>query len=128
MKAGDHDRAISRLAALAQATRLSLFRLLVEAGPAGLAAGVIAERLGVAAPTLSFHLKELSRAGLVRASQEGRYVIYTADFAAMNGLVGYLTENCCGMRCETAASCTPNPGPRPRARKRAASSSRRSIE
>ena len=67
--------AVTALAALAQETRLALFRLLVEAGPAGISAGAIAERLGVAAPTLSFHLKELSHAGLVRSSPQGRYVV-----------------------------------------------------
>jgi DNA-binding transcriptional ArsR family regulator len=82
---------VAALAALAQQTRLALFRLLVEAGPAGLAAGVIAERLGVAAPTLSFHLKELTNAGLIRSVQQGRYVVYSADFDAMNTLVAYLT-------------------------------------
>jgi ArsR family transcriptional regulator len=100
---------VSALAALAQQTRLALFRLLVEAGPAGLAAGAIAERLGVAAPTLSFHLKELTHAGLIRSVQQGRYVVYSADFDAMNALVAYLTENCCRMSCE--AGCGPTCAP-----------------
>jgi ArsR family transcriptional regulator, arsenate/arsenite/antimonite-responsive transcriptional repressor len=109
MKLVDHDGAVTQLTALAQATRLALFRLLIEAGPAGLSAGVIAERLDVAAPTLSFHLKELSRAGLIRASQQGRYVIYSADFDAMNALIAYLTENCCRMSWhpEAAPACAP---------------------
>lgn len=83
------------LAALAQDTRLAVFRLLVEAGPAGVAAGELAERLDCPPATLSFHLKELARAGLVEGRQQGRYVYYRADYAAMNGLVAYLGENCC---------------------------------
>lgn len=107
MKRNAHASAVERLAALAQETRLALFRLLVEAGPAGVPAGVIAERLDVAAPTLSFHLKELTHAGLIRALQQGRYVIYSADFDAMNALLAYLTENCCLSTCDPA--CTPCP-------------------
>jgi len=102
---------VKALAALAQETRLAVFRLLVEQGPAGLTPGVIAERLELAPATLSFHLKELANAGLIRARQESRFIHYSADFEAMNGLVGYLTENCCsaGGSCETvcAADCTP---------------------
>ena len=105
MKANGHDHTVTQLAALAQETRLALFRLLVEAGPAGLAAGVIAERLDVAAPTLSFHLKELTHAGLIRPKQQGRYVVYRADFDAMNALIAYLTENCCRMSSD--AGCAP---------------------
>ena len=97
-------QAIDALAALAQSTRLSVFRLLVEAGPEGLAAGAIGEELALPPATLSFHLAHLSRAGLVKGRQEGRFVIYSADFASMNALVGYLTENCCGGRaCPPAA-------------------------
>lgn len=88
--------ALKALGALAQETRLAIFRRLIEAGPAGVAAGAIAEALDVPAPTLSFHLAQLVNAGLVRSRQEGRFVYYSADFAAMNGLVGFLTENCCG--------------------------------
>lgn len=88
--------AIKALGALAQETRLAIFRQLVQAGPSGIAAGVIAEALDVPAPTLSFHLAQLANAGLVRSRQEGRFVYYSADFDAMNGLVGFLTENCCG--------------------------------
>jgi DNA-binding transcriptional ArsR family regulator len=105
MKVNDIHDAVGKLSALAQETRLALFRLLVEAGPAGLPAGEIAERLAVAAPTLSFHLKELSHAGLVGATPRGRFVVYRADFDAMNGLIGYLTENCCRMGCD--AECAP---------------------
>ena len=101
----------SALSALAQDTRLAIFRLLVQAGPAGLAAGRIAEALAIPASSLSFHLKELSHADLVSARKEGRYIIYSARFDTMHGLIGYLTENCCG-----GAPCAPaNPtdGPKP---------------
>lgn len=95
-------QAIQALAALAQESRLAIFRLLVHAGPAGLAAGAIGEELGLPPATLSFHLAGLTRAGLAQSRQEGRFVIYTADFGAMNALVGFLTENCCqGAACET---------------------------
>ena len=89
------EAAVSRLAALAQASRLCVFRLLVEKGPDGMPAGEIAEKLGIAPNTLSFHLKELSNAGLLRSRQEGRFVIYAPDFAGMDELLAYLTENCC---------------------------------
>jgi DNA-binding transcriptional ArsR family regulator len=95
-------QAIQALSALAQETRLAIFRLLVQAGPAGLAAGAIGEQLDLPPATLSFHLAGLTRAGLAQSRQEGRFVIYTADYAAMNTLVGFLTENCCqGAACET---------------------------
>src|SRR3990172_8456733 len=84
------------LAAMAQASRLKAFRALVEAGPAGLAAGRIAEITRIPSSSLSFHLKELAHAGIVSARQAGRFVIYTADFTTMNALVAFLTENCCG--------------------------------
>jgi len=87
--------AISALSALAQETRLDLFRLLVRAGPEGLSAGAIADDLGIASATLSFHLKELKSAGLVRCERIGRSRIYSPDFSAAQELVGYLTENCC---------------------------------
>jgi DNA-binding transcriptional ArsR family regulator len=94
------SEAVSGLAALAQETRLSIYRALVQAGGDGLAAGKIAEAVGAPASTLSFHLKELAAAGLVRARQDGRFVIYTADYAAMNELLGFLTEKCCqGSAC-----------------------------
>jgi len=110
---------VDALAALAQETRLKVYRLLVEAGPDGLSAGRIGEELDLAPATLSFHLAHLSRTGLVRSRQEGRFVIYNADFQNMNQLVGYLTENCCGGR-----SCTPTMKGKdhealPRARRRA---------
>lgn len=96
--------AILALGALAQESRLAIFRLLVQAGDEGLAAGRIAETLGVAASSLSFHLKELTHAGLLSSRQEGRFVIYSANFEVMNQLLGYLTENCCGGK-----PCGPSP-------------------
>ena len=88
--------AVTALAALAQETRLSIFRMLVEAGPEGRCAGDIGARLGVAPATLSFHLAQLANAGLVQARQHSRFIFYSADFEVMNGIVGFLTENCCG--------------------------------
>jgi DNA-binding transcriptional ArsR family regulator len=90
------EEAVGALSALAQETRLSIYRLLVEAGPNGLAAGVIAERLGVAPSSLSFHLAQLTKADLIQQRRMSRSLIYAADFTAMNALVGFLTENCCG--------------------------------
>lgn len=87
--------ALSALAALSQRTRLDVFRYLVQAGWEGAPVGSIADALAVPAPTLSFHLKELSHADLVSSKQEGRFIRYTANFAAMNDLIAYLTENCC---------------------------------
>lgn len=95
--------AVSALAALAHEHRLAAFRLLVEAGPAGLPAGTLAERLGVPQSSLSFHLAHLARAGLATQRRAGRQILYAADFPAMNGLVRYLTENCCGGRDCAAA-------------------------
>ena len=107
-------KAVDALAALAQETRLGIYRLLVEAGPEGMAAGRIGEELKLAPATLSFHLAHLARAGLARARQEGRFVFYSADFGSMNALVGYLTENCCGGR-----ACAPAPKPVRKERKAA---------
>lgn len=87
--------AVKALGALAQATRLDVFRLLVKAGPAGMAAGKVGEMLDVPPATLSFHLKELAQAGLVEARQENRFIYYSADFERMNGLLSFLTQNCC---------------------------------
>jgi DNA-binding transcriptional ArsR family regulator len=92
----ENKNAITALAALAQESRLATFRLLVQAGPEGLAASRIAETLGLPASSLSFHLKELTHADLITPRQEGRFVIYAARFDTMNALVGFLTENCCG--------------------------------
>jgi DNA-binding transcriptional ArsR family regulator len=97
----DTDKAIDALGALAQRSRLAIFKLLVEAGPEGLAAGLIGERLDLPPPTLSFHLAHLARAGLLKQQQAGRFVIYSTNFETMNELVDYLTENCC-----SGASCT----------------------
>ena len=89
------NNAVMALAALAQATRLQAFRLLVEAGPSGLAAGEIAQALNIAPATLSFHLKELSHAGLVHSRQSGRFVIYATHFERMEELLAFLTAHCC---------------------------------
>ena len=89
-------RAVKALGALAQASRLAIYRLLVSRGPQGMAAGSIGEQLDIPAATLSFHLKELDHAGLVTQRQDGRFVIYAANFDEMETLIGFLTENCCG--------------------------------
>jgi ArsR family transcriptional regulator len=105
----DTRDAVAALAALAQETRLAAFRLLVQAGDGGISAGEIAQALDVPAPTLSFHLKELANAGLVSSRQEGRNVIYSTAYAAMDELIAYLTDNCCqGGQClpKTAAAAT----------------------
>lgn len=94
--------AIQALSALANEHRLAIFRLLVQAGPEGMAAGAIGEHLGLAPSSLSFHLAHLTRSGLIGQRRESRSLIYAAAFDAMNALVGYLTENCCGGR-----SCAP---------------------
>lgn len=99
--------AVKALGALAQDTRLKLFRLLVVAGPTGLTPGLMAETLAVAPAALSFHLKELSHAGLVSAEREGRRIIYRAEFAAMNELLAFLTAECCqGQPCAVARAPT----------------------
>jgi DNA-binding transcriptional ArsR family regulator len=95
--------AVKALAALAQETRLAIYRLLVQQGRPGLAAGIIADRLAIPAATLSFHLKELANAGMVGARQEGRFVYYSANYDQMSGLIDYLTENCCQGNCQPAA-------------------------
>ncbi|MWL88983.1 helix-turn-helix transcriptional regulator [Cupriavidus sp. SW-Y-13] len=101
------DRALEALAALAHAVRLAVFRLLVQAGPEGLAAGRIAELMEMPASSLSFHLKELHRAGLLASRQEGRSILYMARFETMNDLLGYLTENCCGGNpCSSVSACS----------------------
>ncbi|MBB5018045.1 DNA-binding transcriptional ArsR family regulator [Chitinivorax tropicus] len=97
---------IAALAALAQESRLAIFRALVQAGLAGLSAGKIGEITGIAPSSLSFHMKELTHAGMVTSRQEGRFVIYTAHFDAMNALLAFLTENCCG-----GQSCMPGCSP-----------------
>jgi len=98
---------VTALAALAQESRLAIFRTLVQAGPDGLAAGKIGEATGIAPSSLSFHLKELAHADLIDSRQEGRFIIYTARYAAMDALIGFLTENCCaGVPC---LECQPAP-------------------
>lgn len=102
------DAVIQALGALAQEHRLAVFRLLVQAGPDGLPAGALAEATGVAPSSMSFHLAQLSHAGLVHQRRQGRSIIYAADYAAMNALMGFLTENCCnGAACTPDASCSP---------------------
>ncbi len=91
----DSAQVVTALAALAQPTRLAIYRLLVVCGKDGMAAGQIAEKLVVSPATLSFHFKALSHAGLIASRQESRFVYYTANFAAMNAMLAYLTENCC---------------------------------
>ena len=107
MKAED---AVSALSALAQEHRLALFRLLVQAGEEGMPAGAIAVELGVPNSSLSFHLAQLHRTGLVKQERQHRSLIYRADYAAMNGLVAYLMENCCaGADCGTQAARVATP-------------------
>jgi len=100
---------VAALGALAQASRLELFRLLVRRGPRGLAAGEVAARLGIPATTLSFHLSQLSRAGLLLSRRQGRSILYSADYGRMQDLLGYLTENCCEGACAPAVA-RPNEG------------------
>jgi len=106
----DNKAVLSALAALAQESRLAIFRLLVRTAPVGLAASKIAEQLGIPSSSLSFHLKELSHAGLLSSRQDGRFVIYSANMETMNGLIGFLTENCCaGLPCDATAGATCRP-------------------
>jgi DNA-binding transcriptional ArsR family regulator len=106
--------AVAALSALAQESRLAIFRLLVQQGPSGISAGEIGAALKLAPATLSFHLKELSHAGLTVARQESRYIFYSANFERMGALIGFLTENCCaqdGVACAPGASCAPKQAP-----------------
>jgi len=103
----DQSQALAALGALSQETRLQLFRLLVSTGPAGLSAGNIAERLGVIPSSLSFHLQNLVHAGLITQRRMGRLMIYAAEYGAMNALLAYLTENCCGGGAVCAPVCDP---------------------
>ena len=114
MKSG---QAVTALEALAQESRLGIFRLLVQAGPAGLAAGQIADRMKLPAPTLSFHLAQLKHGGLIECRREGRSLIYTARFDEMNDLVLFLTENCCGAASGACAPACATPASRRRNRK-----------
>jgi DNA-binding transcriptional ArsR family regulator len=120
----DHMVAVGALGALAQDSRLAIFRLLVKRGPEGHAAGDIGERLGIPGPTLSFHLRTLAQAGLVTPRREGRFIHYVAAFARMNALVAYLTENCCGRDSACAPACAPQ-APAPASRRRRESRRRR---
>ena len=108
----DSLQAVQALGALAHETRLAIFRMLVERGPDGLPAGIIAERLGIPPSSLTFHVQQLHRAGLVTQRRVSRQLIYAGDFANMAGLVGFLTENCCGRgvaACATKASAVAPP-------------------
>jgi DNA-binding transcriptional ArsR family regulator len=107
-------QAVHALSALAQETRLGIYRLLVEAGAEGMPAGRIGEEMKLPPATLSFHLAHLARAGLARSRPQGRFVIYSADYQSMNALVGYLTENCCG-----GQACAPSAKPARKERKTA---------
>src|ERR1700761_4038728 len=107
--------AVAALAALAQDNRLDVFRLLVQVGPEGMPAGAVAEALGLAPNTLTFHFDRLRQAGLVTVRREGRSMIYAAQFETMNALLAFLTENCCGgapEKCTPAAVCRPTRGKR----------------
>lgn len=102
------DQVVKALGALAQESRLAAFRLLVKRGPDGYSPGELAEKLGIPAPTLSFHLKELQHAQLVLSRREGRFLYYSANFETMNGVLGFLNENCCSLSdqaCDT--QCKP---------------------
>lgn len=105
MKAKD---VIESLAALAQESRLAIFRMLVKRGPEGYTPTQLGEKLSVAPPTLSFHLKELQRAGLLNVRREGRFLYYRANFSHMNQLIGFLTENCCVLADQ---GCSPECAP-----------------
>lgn len=115
----DSKHAVQALAALAHETRLAIYRMLVEQGPEGLPAGVIAERLGMPPSSLTFHIQHLHRAELVTQRRVSRQLIYAADFSRMGDLVGFLTDNCCG---RGASACLPAPAPRPASTTRKAAS------
>jgi ArsR family transcriptional regulator len=110
----NHQDIVRALAALAQVSRLAVFRLLVTRGPEGYSAGEISEKLDIPGPTLSFHLKELTQAGLITPRKASRFIYYAAAFDRMNELLGYLTENCCSQGAACATACAPNPSPRKR--------------
>jgi DNA-binding transcriptional ArsR family regulator len=112
---------IEALAALAHEYRLAIYRLLVARGPEGLPAGLIGERVGLVPSSLTFHLQALRRAGLIRQARASRQLIYSADYAVMNELVGYLTDNCCAADAAGCdAACAPAAASRPAKRRRAA--------
>lgn len=108
--------ATESLAALGHETRLAVFRLLVQAGPQGINAGMICDRLSLAPATLSFHLAHLSRVGLIQGRQQGRFIFYAADYASMDALLGFLTQNCCqGGLCPAGTGAAAGPAKRRRA-------------
>jgi ArsR family transcriptional regulator, arsenate/arsenite/antimonite-responsive transcriptional repressor len=111
---------VTALAAIAHEHRLAVYRMLVEAGPQGLPAGEIAERQQMPPSSLTFHLQQMLHAGLVTQRRLGRQLIYAADYAAMNSLVGYLTENCCGSDAQCGPACNPAPVAKPRKQRRSA--------
>jgi len=104
----DPKDTVQALAALAQESRLAVFRLLVKRGPEGYSAGEIGDRVEIPGPTLSFHLKELTQAGLIVPRKESRFIYYAPNFERMNGLLAYLTENCCSQGTTCAPVCAPN--------------------
>ncbi|HXW09062.1 MAG TPA: metalloregulator ArsR/SmtB family transcription factor [Steroidobacteraceae bacterium] len=104
----NHQDIVRALAALAQDSRLAVFRLLVKRGPEGYSAGEIGEKLDIPGPTLSFHLKELAQAGLITPRKASRFIYYAPAFDRMNELLGYLTENCCSQGAACATACVPN--------------------
>ena len=103
----DNNSVVKILSSLAQDARLRIFRLLVQAGSAGLPAGLIGEKLEIPNSTLSFHLKELSHSGLIMSRQESRFVYYFANYEVMNGVIAYMTENCCAglQECNSEMKC-----------------------
>jgi ArsR family transcriptional regulator, arsenate/arsenite/antimonite-responsive transcriptional repressor len=113
-------QAVAALGAVAHEHRLAIYRMLVERGPDGLPAGEVAERLAMPPSSLTFHLQQMLHAGLVTQRRLGRQLIYAADFAAMNGLVAYLTENCCGGAATCAPACNPAAAPKSRIQRRSA--------
>ena len=119
----DESQARECFAALSQETRLRIVRLLVKAGADGMAAGVVADEMGVSASNVSFHLKELERSGLIAQRREARSIIYAADYAALGDLIGFLMKDCCGGKPEICApvfaSATCKPAKVPATRKRA---------
>lgn len=105
----ENETAVTALSALAQESRLTIFRTLVQAGPDGMAAGKISETTGIPPSSLSFHLKEMSYAGIITSRQESRYVYYFANFEVMNDLLAFLVENCCaGISCGVQTPCCEN--------------------
>jgi len=105
----DKDDVVAALAALAQEHRLEVYRILVQAGPSGMAAGEVASAVGIPPNTLSFHLDRLRHAGLVKFERQGRSLIYAARYDTMNALIGYLTENCCGSKPEICKPVSRSP-------------------